>query len=128
MTVISLPGFKAISVRSEPIRSTSPSLTIFTTICPGVRLFKTSWPTAFSCTELMNCFTTLKLTSASRSAIFTSLSPAFTSLSVRRPFPVRFLNTFCNLSAKLSKAIQNLPYHCRNAFRNHLPPYAPRGL
>ena len=105
ITVISLLGFKAISVISEPISFTSSSLTIFITICPGCRPFSTSVPTACSCTELINCFTTLKLTSASRRAIFTSLSPALTSASDKRPFPVRFLNTFCSLSAKLSKAI-----------------------
>ena len=106
MTVISLAGFKAISVISDPISLTSSSFTIFITICPGFRPFKTSCPTALSCTELINCFTTLKLTSASSKAILTSLSPAFTSASDRRPFPVRFLNTFCSLSARLSKAIR----------------------
>ena len=51
-------------------------------------------PVAFSCTALINCFTTLKLTSASSNAIFTSRSAAFTSASVSRPLLFRFLNTF----------------------------------
>lgn len=55
-----------------------------------------------------------KDTSASRRAILTSLSPAFTSLSLSRPLPVRFLNTFCSLSAKLSNAIKNLPHYKSN--------------
>ena len=109
ITVISFWGFKAISVVSEPMSFTSSSFTIFITICPGVRLVRTSCPTARSCTELMNCFTTLKLTSASRSAIFTSFSAVFTSASVKRPLPLKFLKTFCNLSAKLSNAMKTLP-------------------
>ena len=48
MTVISLAGFKAISVVSEPISFISSSVTILITVCPGVRLPNTSSPTARS--------------------------------------------------------------------------------
>ena len=74
MTEISLAEQSVISVVSEPIISVSSSLTIFTTVCAGVRLFSTSSPMAFSFTFAMNSFTSLKLTSASSSAIRTSRS------------------------------------------------------
>ena len=70
----------------------------------------TSSPMARSSTDLINCLTTLKLTSASNRAILTSFNAAFTSASDRRPFPRRFLNTFCSLSDKLSKAMYVLLY------------------
>ena len=105
MTVTSLDGLNFNSVVSEPISFTISSLTILITICPGVKLFKTSSPTALSCTALMNCFTTLKLTSASKSASFTSFKAAFTSSSVRRPLLLNPLKTLCNFSDKLSNAI-----------------------
>ena len=105
MIVSALPGWKAISVVSEPMSLTISSFTILITICPGFKPFITSWPIARSCTSLMNCFTTRKFTSASKRASFTSFMATFTSSSVRRPLPRRFLNTFCSFSVKLSNAI-----------------------
>ncbi len=116
ITVISLDGFKAISVVSEPMSRTSSSFTILITICPGCRASRTSSPTARPWTEAINCFTTLKLTSASSNAIFTSFKAAFTSASVKRPLPRRRLNTFCNLSDKLSKAIETSCQNCAPPF------------
>ena len=108
MIVISFDGRSAISVVSLPIKETISSLTIFITICPGVKLVRTSCPMARSCTDLINCLTTLKLTSASSNAILTSFKAAFTSASVKRPLFLRFLKTFCNFSDKLSNAMENL--------------------
>ena len=105
ITVISLIGRSLSSVVSDPISAVISSLTILMTICPGLSPLRTSSPTALSCTEETNCLTTLKFTSASSKAILTSLSAAFTSSSERRPLPLKFLNTFCNLSVRLSKAI-----------------------
>ena len=39
----------------------------------------------------------------------TSFRAAFTSASVSLPLPLKFLKTFCNLSAKLSNAMKTLP-------------------
>ena len=94
ITVISLPGRRSISVVVSPIILTSSSFTYLITVCPGVRLLSTSSPVARSCTALTNCFTTLKFTSASSKAIFTSRSAALTSASVKRPLLRRPLNTF----------------------------------
>ncbi len=105
ITVTSLPGFNAISVVSEPIRAIISSFTILITIWPGFNPFITSCPMARSCTVLINCLTTLKLTSASNRAIFTSFKAAFTSSSVSLPLLLKFLNTFCNFSDRFSNAI-----------------------
>ena len=119
ITVSSLPGLKAISVVSEPISLIISSFTILMTICPGLRPFMTSCPIALSWTLFVNCLTTLKLTSASRSAILTSLRAAFTSSSVSFPLLRRFLKTFCSFSDKLSNAIDILPsdiiYHQKSS-------------
>ena len=105
MVVMDLPGWSLISVVSDPIRATISSLTILITIWPGFKPFMTSLPIARSSTAFTNCLTTLKFTSASRSASLTSFNAVLTSSSVRRPLPRRFLKTFCNLSVKLSNAI-----------------------
>ena len=105
IVVIALPGWNCNSVVSDPIRAIISSLTILITICPGFSPFMTSEPIARSSTDLMNCLTTLKLTSASNSAILTSFSAILTSSSVRRPLLFSFLNTFWSLSVRLSKAI-----------------------
>lgn len=42
--------------------------------------------------------------------ITTSLSAVLTSSSVRRPFPLRLLNTFWSLSVRLSNAIRSTSY------------------
>ena len=116
ITVICCPGRSAISVVSEPMSLTISSFTILITICPGFSPFITSEPIARSCTALVNCFTTLKLTSASSRAIFTSFSAAFTSSSVSLPLLRRFLNTFWSFCERLSNAIlQLLQYFSRNS-------------
>src|SRR5262245_35935154 len=74
---------------APPRSSTSSLCTIFTTCWPGVRLWRTSWPTAFSRTRSTNERTTLKLTSASRRATRTSRSASWMLSSVRRPAPRR---------------------------------------
>ena len=82
--------------------------------------FKTSSPTARSLTELINCFTTLKFTSASNSARFTSFIASFTSASVIVPLLLNFRNTFCNLSVKLSNAMRLLPNKTKHrTVKNH---------
>ena len=110
MTVVDLPGCMAISVVSEPIRAVISSFTILITICPGFSPFITSVPIALASTDLTNCFTTRKLTSASKRAILTSFRAVLTSSSVSRPFPRRFLNTFWSLSVKLSNAIHTISF------------------
>ena len=111
ITVSSLPGRKAISVVSEPMRFTISSFTILITICPGLSPLITSWPIARSCTSFTNFLTTLKLTSASSRAILTSRSAVLTSSSVSLPLLRRFLNTFCSFSERLSNAILQLLYN-----------------
>ena len=59
MTLISDDGFSRSSTVSPPSRLISSSLTILMTICPGVREFSTSVPTARSSTERTNRLTTL---------------------------------------------------------------------
>ena len=105
ITVMSLSCAILISVVSEPMSLISSSLTILTTCCPGVRDSSTSAPTARSSMLFTNCLTTLKFTSASRSAMRTSLSAAFVSASLSFPLPRRSRNTRCNFSVKLSNAI-----------------------
>jgi len=87
-----------------PISSVICSLTILITCCPGVRLSSTSWPIALSVTLLIKSLTTLKLTSASKRAIFTSLMASFTSFSFNLPAPLSFFRVCCSLSAKPSNA------------------------
>ena len=117
ITVTSLDGRSFISVVSEPISLSISSLTILITICPGLRPFKTSSPTARSLTALINCFTTLKLTSASNSARLTSFIASLTSASVNEPLLRSFLNAFCNLSDKLSNAIHYLLAAIKHLFQ-----------
>ena len=109
MIVISFDGLSLISVISEPMSLSISSLTILMTMCPGFRPLRTSSPTALSLTDLTNDLTTLKLTSASRSALLTSFIASLTSSSVSTPLLLSFLNTFCSLSDKLSNAIDILP-------------------
>src|SRR5919204_2587166 len=64
-------GGRELKARPEapaPISAVSSSWTIFTTCCAGVRLFRTSCPSARSRTWATNDLTTSKLTSASSSA------------------------------------------------------------
>lgn len=71
--------------------------------------FMTSCPIACSCTDLINCFTTLKLTSASRSAI---LLPSVPDLYIRlgqAALASEILKTFWSFSVKLSNAMLKAP-------------------
>ena len=70
---------------------------------------KAKTPTARSRTEATKFFTTRKLTSASRSAMRTSLSAASTSFSESLPLPRRLLNILLNFSVRDSKAIRSYP-------------------
>ena len=89
----------------EPISAISSSFTILITCCPGFSPCSTSVPTALSVTFLINSLTILKLTSASRRAIFTSRMAAFTSASVSTPLLLSCLNTSCSLLERFSNAI-----------------------
>ncbi len=83
------PGRHREPVRAPPSSSTSSPWTILTTCWPGVRLWRSSCPTAFSRTRSTKDRTTLKLTSASRRAMRTSRSASWMFFSVRRPAPRR---------------------------------------
>ncbi len=72
---------------ASPNSASISSRTIATTCWAGVRLLRTSSPTARSRTRSINALTTLKLTSASSSAIRISRSAASTDCSVRRASP-----------------------------------------
>ena len=63
-------------------------------------LAMTSSPRAFSFTLEINCFVTLKLTSASSSAIRTSRNDSETLVSEIFPSPRRFLKVFCSFSLR----------------------------
>ena len=79
-----LPSTSRESVR--PKSSVSSSSTIFTTFWAGVSESSTSEERQRSLVRATNAFTTLKLTSASRSARRISRMAALMSSSVRRPF------------------------------------------
>ena len=94
-------------VRSPADRSaTSSSLTILTTCWPADRLSRTSWPMARSRTRAMKSLTTLKLTSASRSARRTSRIAASTSASLIRPRPVRLPRVLRRRSLRVSNMVR----------------------
>src|SRR4051794_888242 len=78
-------GEKTTAFDAPPISAESSSLTILTTCWPGFRAPTTSDPSARSLTALVNCLTTLKLTSASSSASRISRIAALMSSSVRVP-------------------------------------------
>ncbi len=78
-------GEKVIPADWPPINAVSSSLTILTTCWPGLSCLVTSIPSARSLTELVNCLTTLKLTSASSSARRISRIALLMSSSVRAP-------------------------------------------
>ena len=80
----------------------SSSWTILTICWPGMRLSKTSEPTARSVTVFIKSRTTLKLTSASSRASFISRMPSLTSASVSLPLLRNFLKAAFILSTKLS--------------------------
>ena len=91
-----------IAVGSPPNSSTSASLTIFTTCCPGVTDRITSAPTARAVTSSTNVLTTGNATSASSSATRTSRIAARTSISVSAPRPRSFSKTLPRRSERLS--------------------------
>ena len=93
-----------------PISAVSSSSTILTTACAAVSVSSTSCPTARSLTRFTKSLTTLKLTSASNSAMRTSRIASFTSSSVSLPCPRSFLNIPCRRSDRFSKSISSPPF------------------
>src|SRR3990172_4903024 len=84
----------------------------------------TSRPMALSFTFSIKDLTTLKLTSASRRARRTSLSPSSRSFSVSIPLPLNFFRTASNLDVRLSNIFQ-----CAiTDFANYIKPYEFREL
>src|SRR3990172_2612349 len=95
-TSITTDGGVAAAVRRPspaPSRFSSSSWTILMTCCPGVRLSRTSLPTARSRTAATKSRATRRFTSASRRTMRTWRSASSTSRSVRRPRPVIFWKT-----------------------------------
>src|SRR5437667_3684520 len=91
------------SPTSLPPRSCcNSSRTTLVTCCAGENAVRTSAPTAFSRTRLVKSLTTLKWTSASRSATRISLSALSICHSLRLPSPRSVLKTRSILSCKLS--------------------------
>ena len=84
-TTVGGRGAKVSPTEAPPISFESSSLTILTTCWPGLSCPITSAPRQRSFTADVNCLTTLKLTSASRSARRISRMAAFTSSSVSVP-------------------------------------------
>ncbi len=70
-----------------PSNSINSSWTILMTCCPGVRLSRTSCPTARSDIFVIKSLTTLKFTSASNNASFISRIISLMSFSVTLPLP-----------------------------------------
>src|ERR1700729_3437945 len=86
-TIVGGRGENARSPAAPPMSSVSSSETILTTCWPGLSLPTMSAPRARSFTALVKLLTTLKLTSASRSARRISRMAALMSASVRVPRP-----------------------------------------
>src|SRR6201999_2469548 len=78
-------GENVIPADWPPISAVSSSLTILTTCWPGLSCLAISSPSARSLTVDVNCLTTLKLTSASRSASRISRIALLMSSSVSAP-------------------------------------------
>src|SRR4051794_19069690 len=95
-------GEKARRESEEPRSSVSSSWTILTTCWPGVRLFRTSSPSARSRTCATNCLTTPKLTSASSRARRTSRMAREIASSSRTPRPRRSPRALWSLSLSAS--------------------------
>ena len=68
----------------------------------GLTPDKTFSPRDFSLTEVMNCFTTLKLTSASKRAVRTDFKASSIFSSEILPLPLIFLNALENFSLKVN--------------------------
>ncbi len=118
------------SAASEPSVSISASLTILTTIWPGVTERSTSCPTALSVTLSTKSRATGRATSASSKATRTSRIAARTSASLRLPRPRSRSNTLpsrsLNVSNKLSLLTSNAKYAGgRNLVGRRAPEGAP---
>src|SRR5258708_14875485 len=99
-----------MSLRCSPPRSaTSSSLTILTMCWPGVSDSRTSAPTARSRMRSTKARATLKLTSASSSAMRTSRSPASTSSLLSLPLPEKRLKTSPRRSLRESNIASGAP-------------------
>src|SRR5712691_11273506 len=108
------------SPTSLPPRSCcSSSRTTLVTCCAGENAVSTSSPTAFSRTRLVNSLTTLKWTSASRSATRISFSAFSMCHALRLASPRRVLKTRSILSCRLSNI--RVPKAKINGFRSRLP-------
>src|SRR5437764_6473172 len=86
----------------SPISCVSSSWTTFTTCWPGVRLLRTSSPSAFTRTRATRSRTTVKFTSASSSARRISRIAREIDSSSSVPFFRRSPRALCSLSDRLS--------------------------
>src|SRR5258705_11827014 len=114
------------SPTSLPPRSCcSSSRTTLVTCCAGENAVSTSAPTAFSRTRLVKSLTTLKWTSASRSATRISLSALSMCHSLRLPSPRSVLKTRSILSCRLSNMrgleTRRRPRHSEHAVADQHP-------
>ena len=104
-------GMRLESTSLESVRpnnSVSSSSTIFTTFWAGVSESSTSASRQRSFVRATNDFTTLKLTSASRSAMRISRMASLMSSSVRRPLPRSPENMPCRRLERLSSMVGRL--------------------
>ena len=98
-------GMREVSTSLESVRPSRPvssSSTTFTTFWAGVSDSRTSASRQRSFVRAMNDFTTLKLTSASKSAMRISRMAALMSSSVSLPLPRKPEKMFCNRSERFS--------------------------
>ena len=111
MMIVGGFGNNCILLLVFPRSSQSSSWTILMTCCPGVRLSRTSLPTALALMFPTKSLTTLKLTSASRRASRISFNARSTSSSFKRPLPFSFLNIDSNFSVRDSNmGRDNVPF------------------
>src|SRR5713226_5637282 len=118
MTTAGLPT-SARPTAVPPRSCCNSSRTTFVTCCAGENAVSTSSPTAFSRTRLVNSLTTLKWTSASRSATRISFSAFSMCHALRLASPRRVLKTRSILSCRLSNI--RVPKAKINGFRSRLP-------
>src|SRR5580765_718312 len=117
-------GFCANARREsvDPSSSVSSSCTIFTTCCPGVRLLRTSSPSARSRTCATKSLTTSRLTSASSRASRTSRIAREIDSSSRTPRPRRSPSALWSLSERASNiARQGTRLEIRRVERHTCP-------
>ena len=108
MTMVGGLGAMVKRVVWPPSRATSSSLTILMTCWVGDRLSRISASVAFSVTVLMKSLATLKLTSASSSAMRISRMASLISDSVSRPLLRRCLKADEIFSVRPSNAMLSL--------------------